>query len=1252
MLNGSAPVSEQEAVGWLDRPLPGIDWEKALYGLFIVLALVTRLWELGARVMSHDEALHTWHSWELYRGEGFEHTPLMHGPLLFIANALSYHLFGDSDWSARLYPALLGVALVAFPYLLRRWLGRVGALAASFLFLISPSLLYYSRYIRHDIPAVLFALVMIWAALRYLEEDLRQDRWLVVLVVAMSLLLASKEVAFIYIAILGLFLLVYLFYRLGGAGRRLLPMILAGLAILVASIGLILLLLNLFGLYPVALTECANPEPQEDLGCLDGGCRLYDGRCQRPAPVIVSQGVQEFDQDGNRIAVGLADSQAKLAWVLWMVIALLTGLGLYLALRYLMPSPSLFLRDRGGARAFDLIITLGSLILPWLAALFVFQVPKLLSGVPIDPLDYSEGGLVRTGGFVAVLAVASVAVGLWWNWRRWLPIALIFYAIFALLFTTIFTNGAGLASGMVGSLGYWLEQQGVERGSQPLYYYLLMVPLYEYLPLVGAFAASLLWTWRQRLYGLFYTCLLLAAGGLLWLFLALWLQPSMMFPTRETSTPWLNGFLLVLGCSFLLGAVYLGDGLSRRRHRLTRGLPPAAGDLFVPFALFWTLFTWLFYSYAGEKMPWLTVHFAVPMILLTGWLVAQFKAKVDWRALSRRGGWWLVGLFPALLAGLVQVVGPWLSRPRPFEGRTRAQLGVTGQWLAALIILIGLLFLLRWLAQRTGWRALGKGLALLLLGGLTVLTVRTAWTFAYVNDDYPTEYLVYAHGGADVKRVMSQIEEISEQIAGERQIDVGYGEDGSLPFKWYFRNYPNAVQYPQGQGLTRGHLEKSILIVGNNNWGDVQPYLGGDYVCNPYTYLWWPMQDYFGLTWERLRYALFNPEMRHGVWDVVFRRDYRQYEAASGHRVRLSEWPLRNDFRLCIRQDLLPQVWDSHLAPTAASVAEAEAEAQPFFGLELDVEADLVVSVAGSPHGLAFDAEGVVYVADGANHRIVKVSPDGQILDTWDSTWHQDLAPGSWQPGCLDTDTGAPLAQAAGEFCEPWGVAVGPQGKVYVVDTWNHRVQVFAPDGQFISTWGQWGLVGEGQEGAETWFYGPRSLVVDQEGRVYVSDTGNKRVAIFDRSHQFLSSLGGGGVLPGYLDEPVGLALDLEGALYVADTWNRRVQVFAWGQGQAAFVREWPVPGWGSQSINDKPYIDVDRAGRVYVTDPENYRVLVFDQWGEPLVSLGQFGQDAKSFKLPSGLGVDPRGNLWVSDMLTGRLLRFPALDASSGGDG
>jgi len=95
----------------LDTPLLSLfklDWEKAIYLLILVVAIVTRFWDLGARGMSHDESLHALYSWKLYAGQGYQHNPMMHGPFLFHFNALIYLLFGDNDYTARISTALFG----------------------------------------------------------------------------------------------------------------------------------------------------------------------------------------------------------------------------------------------------------------------------------------------------------------------------------------------------------------------------------------------------------------------------------------------------------------------------------------------------------------------------------------------------------------------------------------------------------------------------------------------------------------------------------------------------------------------------------------------------------------------------------------------------------------------------------------------------------------------------------------------------------------------------------------------------------------------------------------------------------------------------------------------------------------------------------------------------------------------------------------------------------------------------------------
>ena len=177
-----------------------IDIWKILYIIILVLAIFTRLIWLGDRAVSHDETTHAKYSWNFYSGRGFRHDPLMHGPLLFEVTGLFYYLFGVNDFTARLYTALTGVALVMIPVLVQKWLGRFGALIASLLLLISPSITYYSRYTRHDVPMILSTFLFVWAIFRYLENGNQRDLYL--MAGFFAFMFASKENAYIYTAII------------------------------------------------------------------------------------------------------------------------------------------------------------------------------------------------------------------------------------------------------------------------------------------------------------------------------------------------------------------------------------------------------------------------------------------------------------------------------------------------------------------------------------------------------------------------------------------------------------------------------------------------------------------------------------------------------------------------------------------------------------------------------------------------------------------------------------------------------------------------------------------------------------------------------------------------------------------------------------------------------------------------------------------------------------------------------------------
>lgn len=176
-------------------------WELAVYGLLLALALGTRLWDVGGRTLHYDELLHAWYSWLYSGGSAYHHTPLTHGPFLFHVAAGSFWLFGASDVTVRLIPALFGVALVGLPFLLRRELGRFGAVATAVLFLASPTLLYFGRFVRNDIYMAVWAVLLVAIMWRYMAMPRR--RLLFAWIIVWAFAFTTKETSYFLAMILG-----------------------------------------------------------------------------------------------------------------------------------------------------------------------------------------------------------------------------------------------------------------------------------------------------------------------------------------------------------------------------------------------------------------------------------------------------------------------------------------------------------------------------------------------------------------------------------------------------------------------------------------------------------------------------------------------------------------------------------------------------------------------------------------------------------------------------------------------------------------------------------------------------------------------------------------------------------------------------------------------------------------------------------------------------------------------------------------
>ena len=159
-------------------------------------AVLTRLAALGDRAFHHDESIHAVTALERLETFVYLYDPLYHGPFLYYANALVFLVAGASDFTARLLPAVAGIALLlSVPWLLRDHLGRWGTLLAVAILTLSPALLYYSRFLRNDIYIALLTLVAMGALLRYIERP--QRRWVLLAAGALGLGVATKENTYI-----------------------------------------------------------------------------------------------------------------------------------------------------------------------------------------------------------------------------------------------------------------------------------------------------------------------------------------------------------------------------------------------------------------------------------------------------------------------------------------------------------------------------------------------------------------------------------------------------------------------------------------------------------------------------------------------------------------------------------------------------------------------------------------------------------------------------------------------------------------------------------------------------------------------------------------------------------------------------------------------------------------------------------------------------------------------------------------------
>jgi uncharacterized protein (TIGR03437 family) len=278
------------------------------------------------------------------------------------------------------------------------------------------------------------------------------------------------------------------------------------------------------------------------------------------------------------------------------------------------------------------------------------------------------------------------------------------------------------------------------------------------------------------------------------------------------------------------------------------------------------------------------------------------------------------------------------------------------------------------------------------------------------------------------------------------------------------------------------------------------------------------------------------------------------------------------------------------------------------------------------PFGLAVDKSGTLYIADGLNNRVRKVS--GGVITT---------VAGNGTAGF----TGDNASATSAELNNPTGVAVDSSGNLYIADSANNVVRKVANG--TITTFAGSNSAGAGYSGDTGTATGaqlnnPVGVAVDASGNVYIADAGNNVVRQVYSGNIITAAVG--------FTHPDGVAVDSSGNLYVADTVARRIVKLSGGvyttiagNGNGAFGGD---DGPGAQAALNAPMgVAVDASGNVYIADTLNGRIRKLTPSGTITTIAGTgalyFSGDQgpatqAAMYFPRGVAVDPSGNIYIAD--------------------
>lgn len=565
----------------------------------------------------------------------------------------------------------------------------------------------------------------------------------------------------------------------------------------------------------------------------------------------------------------------------------------------------------------------------------------------------------------------------------------------------------------------------------------------------------------------------------------------------------------------------------------------------------WFLAVLILQSLASGRQPDQTVLVTLPLVLLGGMGLGRVFERMPWREVfTTRAGVLLVGMF-GLVIGLIGVVTLIARANDPGQA-------TNSPWLRVLFILLIVVVPFGYLILTERGRSHHGGLAAwsalvvvaVLLG---FYTVRTSTQLAYVRADTGVEMIAQRVPTQSVRAFVDQTLRLSRDLSltevsnadntGSYGLTIAVDPAVEAPFTWYFRDFNNlTVTGPAG-------WNNADMVIAPTNEGMEN----AGYVVQSRTWLNRVPSSYESLRMGPIWSTLFSPSEWYDAWRFVMYRDLATEpipeQLSVGYTFRLANQmnPSAGPFDLYTGQSLGPGT---------------------------------ALGQLNLPTGIAVSNDGeVIYIVDSGNQRIQRFGADGTFIGSWSA--EEDSRRGlGWF---------SPANQGASD------IVVGSDGLIYVADTWNHRVLVLDAEGNLVRELGRAGEVTDTNNSTDPsvspgLFYGPRGIAIS-DGEIYVTDTGNERVQVFASDGTFLRAFGGTGSEPGQLLEPVGIAIGPDGLVYVSDTGNERISVF---EKDGTPVRQIAVPEWAGQ-FGQQAYLRFGSDGLLYITSPGNGYVLVWN---------------------------------------------------------